>query len=212
MKSLREYKTILWDFDGVILDSMPIREFGFREVLKKYPHNQVDALIQFHKQNGGLSRYVKFRYFFEEIRQEKVDTLLIDRCAKDFSELMISKLNNESLLIKDSVEFIRSNHHNLNMHIVSGSDQKELRNLCRTLGISDFFISIHGSPSHKNDLVSLVLDKNNYNQNEVILIGDSINDYEAADKNKIAFLGYNNPNLKTLGCRYIESFYYHEIL
>ena len=27
-------KTILWDFDGVILDSMEVRDFGFREIFK----------------------------------------------------------------------------------------------------------------------------------------------------------------------------------
>ena len=27
-------KTIFWDFDGVILDSMPIRDYGFRKIWK----------------------------------------------------------------------------------------------------------------------------------------------------------------------------------
>ncbi|EIB46266.1 hypothetical protein cje146_07665 [Campylobacter jejuni subsp. jejuni 2008-894] len=28
-------KNILWDFDGVIVDSLTIRDYGFREILKK---------------------------------------------------------------------------------------------------------------------------------------------------------------------------------
>ena len=28
-------KNILWDFDGVILDSMPVREYGFRKICLK---------------------------------------------------------------------------------------------------------------------------------------------------------------------------------
>jgi phosphoglycolate phosphatase-like HAD superfamily hydrolase len=38
------------------------------------------------------------------------------------------------------------------------------------------------------------------------LIGDSINDYEAANKNNIFFYGFNNANLKSLGSGYIYNF------
>ena len=35
------YKTILWDFDGVIMDSMPVRDKGFEIVLEK-GFNKID--------------------------------------------------------------------------------------------------------------------------------------------------------------------------
>ena len=35
-------KTIFWDFDGVILDSMPIRDYGFREIFKEFDKELVD--------------------------------------------------------------------------------------------------------------------------------------------------------------------------
>ena len=41
-------KNFFWDFDGVILDSMLIRDTGFREVLKGYPLGEVDKLMEFH--------------------------------------------------------------------------------------------------------------------------------------------------------------------
>lgn len=37
-------KNILFDFDGVILDSMPIRSYGFREILKDYDGNLVNRI------------------------------------------------------------------------------------------------------------------------------------------------------------------------
>ena len=49
------------------MDSNAVRDRGFKEVLNGYPENEVDALMTFHQDNGGLSRYVKFRYFFEVI-------------------------------------------------------------------------------------------------------------------------------------------------
>ena len=65
-------KNILFDFDGVILDSMPIREYGFRKIFENYDVALVEKLLVYHNQNGGLSRYVKIRYFFEKLLYKKI--------------------------------------------------------------------------------------------------------------------------------------------
>ena len=59
-------KTIFWDFDGVILASHPIREMGFKIALQQYPEKEVEALLAYHRENGGWSRYVKFAYFLKK--------------------------------------------------------------------------------------------------------------------------------------------------
>ena len=199
-------KNILWDFDGVIIDSSKIREFGFKKVLADYPSNERSELLDYHKENGGLSRYVKFRYFFEKIRGEKADEHKINVLAQEFSEIMKSELRSTKFLIPEVTDFIRSNCKKYRMHIVSGSDQKELRYLCKELGIENYFHSINGSPVAKIELVENLLERNNYKLEETCLIGDSINDFEAADVNEIDFFGYNNPKLKEKGLNYVEHF------
>lgn len=203
---LSKYKTILWDFDGVIMDSMPIRDKGFIEVLKDYPSEQVNRLIDYHQENGGLSRYVKFRYFFEIIRQESITEEQVLELAKKFSEIMLKLLCDEKLLIADSVRFITQNSERYEMHIVSGSDGKELNLICQTLGLNKFFKTINGSPTPKNNLVASVLSDFQYNPQETVIIGDSKNDYDAAQVNKIDFFGYNNKKVEPFSAFYIESF------
>jgi len=107
---LAKYKVLLWDFDGVIMDSMPVRSLGFSETLKDYPQEQVDELLAYHNRNGGLSRYVKFRYFFETIRKESITDEQVKILSQSFSEIMLAMLMNEKLLIADSVSFIRRHH------------------------------------------------------------------------------------------------------
>jgi len=206
MKQLEKYKVILWDFDGVIMDSMPIRSKGFEEVLKTYPREQVNELIAFHDQNGGLSRYLKFRYFFEKIRKEKVTETQIQELAMSFSKIMISMLINKELFINKSVSFIKRNFRNYTFHIVSGSDGAELNYICKSLNIDHFFSSIQGSPTPKIELVNALLTHFEYNNSQVCLIGDSINDLEAAQINGIDFWGFNNNNLKSICQNYIETF------
>ena len=203
MKSITEFKIILWDFDGVIMDSMPIRGQGFKEVLKNYPQQQVDGLLAFHKLNGGLSRYVKFKYFFEIIRGEPISNEQVLELADKFSKIMLDLLIDEKLLIKDSLEYIKYAWMNHDMHIVSGSDGKELNIICQSLGLSKYFKSVNGSPTPKNELVKNVISINSYDKNNIALIGDSINDQEASKVNNIAFFGYNNINLNK--SNYIES-------
>lgn len=191
-------KIIFWDFDGVILESNAVREQGFREVLKSYGETQVIELIDYHRTNGGLSRYVKFRYFFEKILQISYREEQITQMAYDFSQIMRELLTNKQNLIKETIEFISREHQNYEMHIVSGSDQEELRFLCKALEIDTYFKGIYGSPIHKNDLVKNLLYRYNYDPQSCILIGDSINDYEASTINKVYFKGYNNLDVEIL--------------
>jgi HAD superfamily hydrolase (TIGR01549 family) len=186
-------KNILWDFDGVILDSMKVRDWGFREIFKSFDNDKVEALLKYHTLNGGLSRYVKIRYFYKEITEKEVLEY-----ANAFSVLMKKELINPSNLILESVQFIKDNYKKYHFHIVSGSDQEELRYLCKELDIYQYFLSIHGSPTPKKQLVKNVLETNQYLVSETCLIGDSINDYEAAKDNQIYFLAYNNVLIEQL--------------
>lgn len=188
-------KNILWDFDGVILDSMTIRDWGFREIFKSFDDDKVEALLDYHSSNGGLSRYVKIRYFYEKILRKSITDDQVQKLANEFSVLMKNELVNPENLINHSLNFIKKNYENYNFHIVSGSDEKELRFLCKELKINQYFISIHGSPTPKNQLVKDLLKSYDYKVKETCLIGDSINDYEAAIVNDIEFEAYNNSSL-----------------
>ncbi|MCA6073425.1 HAD family hydrolase [Fulvivirga sedimenti] len=200
---LTDYDVLLWDFDGVILDSMHIRDLGFEKVLSEYPPEQLNELLNYHRRNGGLSRYVKFRYFFEEIRNEAVSEDQIKYLAGSFSDVMRKMLINPDNLIHDSVSFIRKYSSSVEMHVVSGSDQEELRYLCKELGLSEFFSSINGSPTPKTELVSALVERRS---ERFALIGDSMNDFDAAKSNGVDFFGYNNTDLAGVGSGYINSF------
>lgn len=193
-----DIQTIIWDFDGVLLNSNAVRDVGFVEVLKHYPENEVAALLEFHRKNGGLSRYVKFRYFFETIRNEQVEYEKIIALANSFSTIMKQFLTNKSLLIDETLAFVKDNYQKYNMHIASGSDQEELRYLCLTLGIDHYFQSINGSPVPKKTLIANILQQYNYNPSNCVMIGDAINDYEAAKDNDIFFFEYGNPSIQKL--------------
>lgn len=206
MKEFTGKTSILWDFDGVILDSMMVREEGFRAVLASFPESQIEALLSFHRKNGGLSRYVKFEYFLEHIIGGEKNEDCLQQWAEEFSKIMRISLTSKDRLIREVIDFIKKNKDEYHMHIVSGSDGDELRFLCDQLEVSEYFESIHGSPTPKIELVRKLMEEKDYKPEETCLIGDSINDFEASRSNHIQFFGYNNLTLKAEGFKYINSF------
>jgi len=197
-------KQILFDFDGVIIDSMDVRDYGFRAILNDHDKTLVDEFIEYHRYNAGLSRYVKIRYFYEEMLRQSISEEEVNKLASKFSKIMRERLTSPEVLIQDTVTFIKSIYKNIPSHIVSGSDEKELNFLCDSLRLSQYFVSIEGSPTPKNDLVKNIMKQYNYDPKETLLIGDSINDYDAAKINGLHFVGFNNIGLKEVSDLYVD--------
>ena len=64
---MKKYKSLIFDCDGVILNSNQIKTDAFKKVLKKYNTNAVDEFITYHRKNGGVSRYIKIENFLKNI-------------------------------------------------------------------------------------------------------------------------------------------------
>jgi HAD superfamily hydrolase (TIGR01549 family) len=189
-------KNIIFDFDGVILDSIPVKTEAFRRLFEKFNKEKTDELIEYHLLNGGKSRYLKIKYFFNTILNKKVTEKEILAYANKYSELTKEELSKPKYLIYDTLDFIKNNYQKYNMHIASGADENDLKYICKELDLEKYFLSISGSPKIKSEIVKVILFSNQYEKKETILIGDSINDYEASVVNSIDFYGYNNELLK----------------
>ena len=46
---MKKYKSLIFDCDGVILNSNKIKTEAFRKILQKYNQNAVDEFINYHK-------------------------------------------------------------------------------------------------------------------------------------------------------------------
>ena len=122
----------------------------------------------------------------------------------EFSDYVVNEILNNKVLINETLDYIKINS-KVNI-IVSASDQKELRYLCNNLQIDEFFSAIHGSPTKKETNIKNVLTDFKIDKNNVVYIGDSINDYRASSNNQIPFLGYNNESFKKTNINIISNF------
>ena len=183
-----KYHHIIFDFDGVLVESNEIRFNGFRKLFEKYPKEQVERLVNYAKANGGVSRYKKIEYFFNVIRQEPITNGLVNQWAAQFSELVEQDIV-EAKPVEGSLKFLEDYFSHFDFAIVSGSDQAELRRICEKRKIDHFFKMILGSPVEKKDNIASLLSDLNWQHNESLYVGDSNNDLDAAKANDLDFVG-----------------------
>ena len=69
---LTSIKTIFFDFDGVIADSVDIKTKAFAKLFKRYGDEIVKKVVEYHLSHGGVSRYDKFRYYYQNFLGKKI--------------------------------------------------------------------------------------------------------------------------------------------
>ena len=202
-EKLNEFDVFIFDFDGVIVDSLAIKEEGFRRLFLPFGEEVANAACKYHRQHGGVSREEKIRYIFENVVGYEADEITIDECKSRFSEVTLSLLKNKSLLIANTIRYIRNVKKNKRVYIASAADESDVKELCKFYNIYNYFSGIFGSPKNKVDIVKDILKLEA--RSSCAMIGDSKSDLKAAKENNVVFFGYNNRYLEGAS-NYIWSF------
>jgi HAD superfamily hydrolase (TIGR01549 family) len=186
---LQDYKTIVFDCDGVILNSNKVKSDAFSKVAKKFGKDEAKKLVSYNKKNGGVSRYLKFQYFINEILHPnfKADKkITVESLAKQFSNHVVKGLR-ECELVANLDEFRKSTKSSSWM-IISGGDEAELRKVFDIRDLSKFFDrGIFGSPTPKNKIFKREIEEGNIVK-PALFIGDSKFDYECSKESQIDFV------------------------
>ena len=179
-RKIQEYKSIVFDCDGVVLDSNVVKTEAYFRTAKNLgaTDSEAQALVDYHVRLGGISRYHKFDYYLREIlhqaaTEDKVQALL-DEFAR---ELEVGLMECD---IAEGLITLRNATKQANWMILSGGDQQEIRTLFANRNLTRFFDGgLFGSPDNKDTV--LTREKSNGNlQFPALFIGDSKYDHEAA--------------------------------
>ncbi len=182
-------KAIIFDFDGVILNSVNLKTYAFETIYSNSDDYILEKIKRYHLKNGGLSRTKKFRYFEKVLLKKKIVTSqdLNDLCDK-FERLISIKILKVPF-IKGAYQFLKKNHLNYDFYISTGTPQKEINQIVKKRKLDKYFVNIYGSPMNKKNHIMNILEKGKLKKKDVIFVGDAKNDYEAAKKANIRFIG-----------------------
>jgi phosphoglycolate phosphatase-like HAD superfamily hydrolase len=203
----RNYDVIILDFDGVIKESIEIKNNAFYEVFLPYGSDFAAKALSYHINNMGVSRFEKFNVYARWLSEEGLDfdaNLLSRQFAKVVVEQVVS-----CPYVAGFLDFINSPLLNAAFYIASATPQEELERILLALNISEFFSASYGFPSKKHDIINFVCESKP--SSKYIFVGDSMSDYNACAGTPADFvLRISDHNLKLKSLNLAPFFYdYH---
>ncbi len=184
-----DWQAIIFDFDGVVVESGKIKTQAFAELYQPHGEDIVAKVVQFHNQNGGMSRYHKFRHFQQHyLNKPPLTEAEVKQLDIRFSELVV-----EAVIAADPVpgalELIRQQAERIPLFVASGTPDSELKIIVERRGLTPYFKAVHGAPALKKNIIADFLSTYGLKAESVLMIGDAIADLEGAQANNTAFLG-----------------------
>lgn len=177
---------LFFDCDGVILDSNSIKTKAFQACLFNENKNLVSEFIKYHKDNQGIDRFKKLKFFFKDLKKNYND-IDYNKALKKYSDLCDSNLK-KSKLVDGIEEFLKlAKEKNYTCYVVSGSEQNELRRVLEYKKLSKYFKGIYGSPLSKIENIDKI-SKYNSILGKNFFFGDSEADLNASKKFKFEFI------------------------
>lgn len=178
--------TLILDFDGVIVESIPLKTAAFRKIFSFAPEH-LDEIIAFHLENGGMSRYDKFRYIYANILHEDLTPEQEERLASEYAGLIYDAMLTVPYT-KGAEELLQDCSRVLPLYIVSATPEGEMHEIARRRDLLKDFVRIYGSPKTKAECIREILKETNASPKEALFVGDAPNDWEAAYETGVRFV------------------------
>jgi HAD superfamily hydrolase (TIGR01549 family) len=189
---MKKIKGIIFDFDGVICESLEVKTEAFRKLFLDYP-DQLDRILRIHIENGGMSRYLKFEIVYRDILKKKLNEEESKRLGKLFTEYCYQGVVN-SAYVKGAKEFLDKYHQHFPLFVISGTPEEEMVSIIQERNMRHYFKGVFGSPRLKGDLTALILKENDLGKDEVVFVGDSVNDLQGARFAQVRFIARMHGN------------------
>jgi phosphoglycolate phosphatase-like HAD superfamily hydrolase len=178
---------VIFDFDGVVLESVEIKSDAFRALFRQHPEH-LDSIVSLNERFGGLSRYVKFEMIYRDILDRPLYPDEARALGERFSEYCRDALR-RCPFVPGALEVLRSLHGCTSLAVVSGTPVNELVSLMRDRDLVRYFGEIHGSPEDKPNAIRSMIRNYAWRPSRVVMIGDAMTDYDAAAETEILFVG-----------------------
>lgn len=179
---------IIFDFDGVILDSAKIKNQAYLTIYADEDPAKLAELLAHEQLHGGVTRRVKLALYEREFFGRSGNEASVDRLARQYADIVYEAVL-ASPFIAGADAFLRKAHGKIDMHVVSGTPLDELTTIVDERGLAAFFKSVHGAPATKPETFAHILRAGAYAPSQTVAIGDSMTEYWAAEELGIPFFG-----------------------
>ena len=187
MFDVKDFKTIIFDCDGVILNSNQLKTKSYyKAAFPSYGHELASSLTTYLTNNTGKPRGHFIDYFLSNMVSADISGLGYEELLNAVTlEIQKGLMECE---ISPCLFKLREKTPDIKWLVASGGVEKELRDLFKNRSLFDLFDGgIYGGPMTKDEILTSLFNKNHI-KFPVLFLGDSKYDHEVARKAKLDFL------------------------
>ncbi len=188
MKTLNSPAAIFFDFDGVLAESVAIKENAFRDLFATYGRDTVDAVIDMNREMGAVSRVIKIERMHKEILGKPLSTEELDQWAERYVTA-VEQAVIDCPEVPGAQALLQAQTSCSKLFVISGTPEDEMNRIVRGRGWERYFVSVHGSPKFKPDIVAELLRKHDLSAADCLFVGDTFTDRDAALAHDMPFVG-----------------------
>ncbi|MEM7049143.1 MAG: HAD family hydrolase [Acidobacteriota bacterium] len=180
-------RAVVFDFDGVILESTEIKTRAFADLFADRPEHR-EAILRHHLENVGLSRYRKFEWIYRELFAEPLSDEASRQLGERYSAIALEQVM-ACPMVPGARQVLADLVGKLPAFVASGTPQVELRQIVAERGLGPYFAEVHGAPRPKEAILEDLLQRHRLAPREVVMVGDGMTDLRAAQAVGTRFVG-----------------------
>ena len=178
------------------MESNRIKDRAFENIFSEWPEHK-DGMLQWHLAHDSIERKEKFRYFVENIMGMNDQNDLIEKLTVKFTDLTQQAIIN-CPLVQGAGDFLEYVHGSIAVYLISATPQSNLNEIIAKRGLDKYFKKVYGAPINKVEMLKKIMEFERASVDEILFIGDSPEDQQAAETLEIKFIGrQTDRNLKS---------------
>lgn len=172
---------LVFDCDGVILESVDAKTEAFAEVAGYYGAEARDRLTLYHRLHGGVSRQEKFTWLFQNVLGREITSEEMEDLCNRFVQSMLNNVLNAPF-VPGVITILNTWKNIIPMYVCTGTPTEEVRYILKHREIASYFDGIYGTPPAKAERLAMILKEAHIDDpTEAVMIGDAGTDMQAAE-------------------------------
>ncbi len=178
---------IIFDFDGVILDSTRLKHQAFFTLYADEDPAKLKEMAHHDRIHGGVTRRVKIAHFEKHLFGRAGDPQSVETLAMRYRDLVFDAVT-ACRFVPGAKELLEKGLGKIDMHLVSGTPLDELKVIVEGRGLTKYFKSIQGGPVLKPEAFANIMAKHGYEPSRTLAVGDAMTERDVAVALGIPFL------------------------
>jgi len=191
-RSYYEHRLFIFDFDGVILESVDARNDAFFALFDDHGEAVCRQVLALHLSSPGIDRHEKIRRCYFEILHKEPSDDELDRRVERFGSL--AKARVLACPMVPGVDRFMQTLESQYSYLVSIARQDEVQEIVVERDLAAWFADVYGGPKSKVANIASILEHESVQPHDVVFVGDKISDFAAAKAAGVNFYG-RLPNL-----------------